>query len=69
MSQIERVNCLDISKDSSITKPRNSSTYCFNQSPILEEGRFVLNVIARNPGLYLIAKSLKFLDLRLQVCF
>ncbi len=45
------------------------STHRLNQAPVVEQRRLVLDVIARDPGLDLVAQSLELLDLRLEVEF
>jgi hypothetical protein len=39
-------------------KARMESTHCLDESPVLEESRLILDIIARDPSLDLISESL-----------
>ena len=43
--------------------------YFFNAFALLQKSRLVLDLIAGSPGLYLVSRSLEFLDLFFQVVF
>jgi hypothetical protein len=50
-------------------KARMESTHRLNESPVLEESRLILDIIARDPCLDLIPESLQLLYLCLEICF
>lgn len=48
----------DMTVATEMEKARMGSTHCLDESPVLEESRLILDIIARDPCLDLISESL-----------
>ena len=48
----------DMTVATEMEKTRMGSTHCLDESPVLEESRLILDIIARDPCLDLISESL-----------